>query len=72
MSDEEIMKALECCGEPYNICAECPMPNNIKDDCRCGEHLANYALDLINRQQMEIEKLKNENKILSKTDVRNC
>ena len=27
---------------------------------RCGEHLANYALDLINRQQTEIEKLKEE------------
>lgn len=66
MNDEEIMEALECCGELYNICAECPMPNNIKDDCRCGEHLANYALDLINRQQAEIERLKNENKILSK------
>ena len=60
MSDEEIMKALACCGEPYNICAGCPMPNNIKDDCRCGEHLANYALDIINRQQAEIERLKNE------------
>ena len=60
MTDNEIIKALECCGEPYNICAECPITNNIKDDCRCGEHLANYALDLINRQQTEIEKLKNE------------
>lgn len=60
MSDEEIIKALKCCGEPYNICAECPMPNNIKDDCRCGEHLANYALDLITRKQTEIEQLKFE------------
>lgn len=58
MSDEEIIKALECCGKPYNICVECPMPNNIKDGCRCGEHLANYALDIINRQQEEIERLK--------------
>ena len=66
MNDEEIIKALECCGVPYKICAECPMPNDIKEDCRCCGHLANYALDLINRQQAEIKRLKNENKILSK------
>ena len=60
MNYEEIIKALECCGVPYKICPECPMPNNIKDDCRCGEHLANYALDLINHQKTEIERLKKE------------
>lgn len=56
MSDEEITKALECCGDPYSVCAECP----IKDDHGCNEKLANYALDIINRQQAEIEKLKEE------------
>ena len=70
MSDEEIMKALECCGEPYNICAECPMPNNIKDDCRCNEQLANYALDIIKRQQAEIERLQNTiNDILDRQPI---
>lgn len=56
MSDEEIMKALECCGDPYSICAECP----IKDDHGCNEQLANYALDLITRQKAETERLKKE------------
>lgn len=56
MTDNEIIKALECCGDPYSVCAECP----IKDDHGCNEQLANYALDLINRQQAEIEKLKKE------------
>ena len=58
LTDSEIIEALECCGDPYDICANCPIPNAIKDDCRCGEHLANNALDLINRQQAEIERLK--------------
>lgn len=56
MNYEEIIKALECCGNPYSICAECP----IKDDHGCNEQLAKYALDIINRQQMEIDRLKNE------------
>lgn len=54
MTDNEIIKALECCGDSYSTCAECP----IKDDNGCNEQLANYALDIINRQQAEIERLK--------------
>ena len=60
MTDNEIIKALECCGNPYSICAECP----IKDDHGCNEQLAKYALDIINRQQAEIERLKIENQSL--------
>lgn len=56
MTDNDIIKALECCGNPYSICAECP----IKDDHGCNEQLAKYALDIINRQQAEIEQLKFE------------
>ena len=51
MTDNEIIKALECCAN--NICSECP--------CRkmfCSENIAiAYALDLINRQKAEIERL---------------
>lgn len=61
MNDKEIIKALECCGVPYKICAECPMPNDIKEDCRCCGHLANYALDLITRQQADIDRLQSMN-----------
>ena len=60
MTDNEIIKALKCCGDPDSICAECP----IKDDCGCNEHLANYALDIIKRQQAEIENLKVETQSL--------
>lgn len=59
MTDNEIIKALECCGDPDSICAECP----IKDDCGCNEHLANYALDLITRQQADIDRLQSMNQI---------
>ena len=58
LTDSEIIEALECCGDPYDICAHCPIPNDIKGDCRCCEHLANNAHDLITRQQAEIERLK--------------
>ena len=57
MTDNEIIKALECCGDSYSTCAECP----IKDDNGCNEQLANYALDIINRQQAEIERLESAN-----------
>ena len=52
MTDNEIIKALECCsnGEP---CANCPCQK------QCDEtDLAEIALDLINRKQAEIERLK--------------
>ena len=51
MTDNEIIKALECCSnaEP---CANCPYQK------QCDEtDLAEIALDLINRQQAEIERL---------------
>ena len=57
MTDNEIIKALECCGDSYSTCAECP----IKDDNGCNEQLANYALDIIKRQQAEIERLNSAN-----------
>jgi hypothetical protein len=51
MNDNEIIKALECC-----ICDEC-------EDCPCDEepacieNLHQEAIDLINRQKAEIERL---------------
>lgn len=57
MTDNEIIKALECCGDPYSLCVECP----IKNDRRCNERLANYALDIINRQQADIDRLNSAN-----------
>lgn len=57
MSDEKIIKILECCA--YNDgCKGC----KYSKQCDGAEHLIN-ALDLINRQRAEIERLKTENKI---------
>ena len=52
MSDEKIIKILECCA--YNDgCKGC----KYSKQCDGAEHLIN-ALDLINRQRAEIERLK--------------
>ena len=55
MTDNEIIKAVECCTGNTKCC-ECPMfrtPN-------CMNKAFDYALDLINRQKAEIERLKCE------------
>jgi hypothetical protein len=51
MTDNEIIKALECCKK--DDCDNCP-----NDFGNCYANLAGYALDLINRQKAEIERLK--------------
>ena len=57
MTDNEIIKALECClsGKDYDTaCMKCP----IEPICESDDILLKYALDLINRQKAEIESLK--------------
>ena len=57
MTDAEIMKALKCCKVEFENCEKCPYGGI---DCLTekGESLImRDALDLINRQQAEIEKL---------------
>ena len=51
LTDEEIIKALECCSEPFNECAGCPLYDDYPS---CEIHI----IELINRQKAEIEKLK--------------
>lgn len=48
---KEVIRALECCAN--GECDECPY----QDDSPCKEYLNNAALDLINRQRAEIERL---------------
>ena len=56
MTDNEVIKALECCGFEYgNRCSICPKYDGGNDFCQ--EELHRYALDLINRQKAEIERL---------------
>lgn len=52
MTDNEIIKALECC-EKQPHCTGCPYFEKIG----CKKHLYQDALDLINRQEAEIERL---------------
>lgn len=62
MTDNEIIKALECCKN--GRCDDrCPF-YGIKEDCEV--ELPEEALDLINRQQAEIERLKEQNVRLNK------
>ena len=59
MTDNEIIKALECCtDESYENCNECPYSI---DTLSCERiKLLEDSLDLINRQQAEIEQWKEE------------
>lgn len=69
MIDNEIIKALECCtrsGCSDNETKDCPL----KPFEDCSTRLASNALDLIKRQQAEIERLKKENNDLTKNCVR--
>jgi hypothetical protein len=60
MTDEQIIKALEYCTNNYGHCENCPYRENEKG-IYCVRYLPQNALDLINQQQVEIERLKKEN-----------
>ena len=68
MADNEIIKALECCGKNPPICIECSYKGkcNRKD---CYDYLKDDALSLINRQKAEIERLQNEIRFLHANDM---
>ena len=55
LTDNEIIKGIECCASRTFRCDECcyaPFKFN-----ECTPHILNDALDLINRQKAEIERL---------------
>ena len=56
MTDNEVIKALECCNKPIreNSYTECAFYHSGK----CSSNMLNATLDLINRQKAEIEELK--------------
>ena len=58
LTNTEIIKALECCAN--GKCGECPL---FKEDCG-DDIICKIALDLITRQQAELENLKVENQSL--------
>ncbi len=70
MTDNEIIKALECCADEYiHSCDYCPFEKECSGD---NLNLVKFALDLINRQKAEIEKLDAENDCLVKKLDKQC
>ena len=55
-TDEEIKSSLEVIATTRN-CNECKIRNCKWGTCNCSQITANAALDLINRQEAEIERL---------------
>ena len=69
MTDNEIIKALECCTQQAG-CNGCPFLNSLENKYRggyaCAEEMRKSALDLINRLQDEREALINGQETLRK------
>ena len=63
MTDEQIVKALECCGNMNECKKECPL-DDLGGIDKCIHTLMLNALDLIKRQQAEIEDLKADKEAL--------
>ena len=61
MTHNEIIKALSICSNENGVCSECTYSD---DYTNCNTRIAKDALDLITRQQREIENLKVENQSL--------
>ena len=59
MTDNEIIKALECCVN-NGRCKECPINPHYGNYGYCTKLALTHALELINRQKAEIERLKKD------------
>lgn len=55
----QIEKVLECCASPMQMCKDCPMPEETKDDCRCMETISRNALAYFKAQERKIFDLEN-------------
>ena len=69
MTDEQIIKALECCAtDDGDDCSQCPYGNIVykSGNGGCVNRCRKDALDLVNRQKKEIGRLKRKNTLLSK------
>ena len=58
MTDKKIIKALECCST--DNCTHCVYDDGLESLNDCTLRLTTDALDLINRQQSEIDRLKDD------------
>ena len=68
-TDEQIIKALECCSQPYCNNNNCPLNEHTINTKDCITKLSTNSLDLINRQRAEIERLHSEVKEKTETIV---
>ena len=66
MTDEQIIKALECCMKQISNCCQCIYSDNTDLEFDCEETLGRNIVIIINRQKAEIARLKKKNTILSK------
>ena len=61
MTDNDIIKALGCCSQNSGCTSKCPLyPYAISEHRSSGLYCFKAFLDLINRQEAEIERLKEE------------
>lgn len=65
MTNTEIIKALECCTTKGAKCSNCPAFNKV-DRSDCKKYFRG-AIDLINSQKVEIERLNNNISAISIT-----
>ena len=66
MTENEIIKGLESCMQGNNCGGRCPYDDE-DDTCEeCTSKLTKDALDLINRQKAEIERLEKANERFAK------
>lgn len=65
LTDNEIIRALECCSSGSYGCENgCPLDKECDSPIRGGEKIMKSALDLINRKDKEIWALREENTTL--------
>lgn len=70
MTDKEIIKALECCGdEEPKFCSMCPYFLQDRENDFCQEDLIKASLDLFNRQEAEINRLHSVIKAMVEDDI---
>ena len=62
ITDEDVIKALECCNLTSYVCSEeCPFYKYRYDKVNnCGERKAKATIDLINRQKADISELQHK------------
>lgn len=73
MDREQIVRVLECCASPKQVCGDCPMPQDVKDDCRCMETISRNTLALIRKLTKDVDRLAKQcGEIITECDERDA